>query len=153
MSDLFQKALTLITGETPKISTKTPKSLKASKSATDFLRMPKNRPLKNLTERDLISLESQIGAQIFGVAPKGTRREFFNLDPTTWIWHEASEKGETTVRYEVHDHGILKVLGGARYEFIEGEELDRFVTAVLMYYERVAREVYQRDPATGQKSI
>ena len=147
MSDLLQKALSLITG--------TPGSaIKISKPRTDFLLKPvKNRPLKKLTERELITLESQIGAQIFGETPKGVRREFFNLDPTTWIWHESSKDSEMTIRYEVHDNGVLKVMGGARYEFIEGEELNRFVTAVQMYYERVAREVYHRDPATGQKIV
>ena len=53
-----------------------------------WLKMPKNRPLKQLTERDLIRLESEIGAQLFGPLPKGRRREFFCLDASTWIWHE-----------------------------------------------------------------
>ena len=41
----------------------------------------KNRPLKKFTERELIQLESEIGATIFGEKPEHvTRREFFNLD-------------------------------------------------------------------------
>ena len=145
MSDLLRKALSLITGEP---ATAMPKM---TASSTNFLRVNKNRPLKKLTERELITLESQIGVQIFGELPKGTRREFFCLDASTWIWHESDKNSETTIRYEVHDNGILKVMGGARYEFLEGEELNRFVTAVQVYYEQVARNIYHRDPRTGQK--
>ena len=145
MPDLLRKALSLITGEP---ATSMPKM---SGTSTNFLRANKNRPLKKLTERELITLESQIGAQIFGELPKGTRREYFCLDATTWIWHESNKNNETTIRYEIHDKGILKVMGGARYEFLEGEELSRFVTAVQVYYEQVARNIYHRDPRTGQK--
>jgi hypothetical protein len=141
MSDIFKKALSLITG---------------SPVTSDTLKMPKNRPFKKLTERDLLSLESQIGASLFGPIPEGHRREFFCLDDVTWIWHEEwkDEKGTphaTTTRYEVHDKGILKVQEGARYKYIEGEELENIVVATRMYYEQVARKVYNRDPATGKK--
>lgn len=151
MSDLFKKALSLITGDPALIGKSQPKAAPV-KQSTDFLRMPRGkRSQPTITERQLISAESRIGAEIFGPVPQGARREFFNLDPTTWIWHENDGQKETTVRYEIHDTGVLKVLGGARYEFLQGEELNRFVTAVQMYYERVAREVYRRDPQTGQK--
>ena len=41
----------------------------------------KDRPLKKFTERELIQLESEIGATIFGEKPAYVaRREFFNLD-------------------------------------------------------------------------
>ncbi len=142
MADVFKKALKLLTGN----DISTPK-----------LTMPKNRPFKTLTERELIQLESNIGSELFGPIPAGNRREFFNLDPTTWIWHEewidveTGKKKVATTRYEVHDNGILKVLEGAKYKFIEGEELRNLTVAVQMYHERVVREVYNRDPATGEK--
>lgn len=140
MSDVFKKALSLLTG-TP--------------ASPDKLRMPKNRPFKKLTERDLLSLESQIGASIFGPIPNGHRREFFCLDERTWIWHEEwkdekSTQRTTTTRYELHDKGILKVQEGARYKYIEGEELQNLQVAIRMYYEQVARKVYKRDPQTGK---
>jgi hypothetical protein len=122
------------------------------------LRMPKNRkrPLKKLTERELLQLESEIGAKLFGDAPKDGRREFFCLDEKTWIWHEewleeGGKRQQRTIRYEVHEKGILKVQEGARYSFVEGEELQNLMTAATMYYEQVARHVYKRDPQTGQK--
>lgn len=116
----------------------------------------KKRPLKDLTERELITLESEIGGQLFGPVQKGGRREFFNLDPKTWMWHEewideAGKKQQSTIRYEVDDKGILKVSEGARYNYLEGEELNNFTVAIQMYYERVMREIYKRDPQTGQK--
>jgi hypothetical protein len=141
MRNVFKKAMSLIVGD----------------ASTVKLTMPKNRPLKKLTERELLQLESEIGAKLFGEVPAGHRREFFCLDETTWIWHEewvdqkTKRAHQTTTRYEVHDNGILKVQEGARYSFIEGAELDNLVLATKMYYEQVARGVYKIDPHTGQK--
>ena len=107
------------------------------------------------TRRQLIQRESEIGGQLFGPVPDGHHRQFFNLDPTTWIWYEewADEKGETqsrTTRYEVHQNGVLKIQDDAPYYFIEGQELVNLTAAIRTYYERVSREVYHRDPLTTQ---
>jgi hypothetical protein len=136
---MFQKVLSLIVGDDPQ---------------ANLMRMPKNHPAPKLTERDLLRQESKIGSGLFGPVPKGHRREFFCLDESTWIWHEEwkDEKGverQSTVRYEVHPNGILKVMDGPRYQFIEGEELDNLVAATRLYYEQVARQIYNRDPKTG----
>ena len=143
MATIIQKALKLLVGDDV---------------STDWLKMPKRRPLKVLTERELLTLESEVGAKLFGPVPAGHRREFFCLDEYTWIWHEewldASKKLATsTIRYEVSDHGVLKVQEGARYSYLEGEELQNFGIAIRMYYEQVARQVYHRDPATGQSLV
>lgn len=143
MADVLKKALQLLTGSDPD-------------ALANFKVSKKKRPLKALTERELIQLESEIGARLFGPIPKGHRREFFNLDANTWIWHEESldATGKTqvsTTRYEVQEKGILKVQEGARYTFLDGEELRNLTLAVQMYYERVMREIYHRDPQTGQK--
>ena len=138
MADAFKKALSLFTGVDPSV---------------DFLKLPKNRPLKTLTERELIQLESEIGRELFGPTPKGHRREFFNLDPHTWIWYEeyvdAAGKTKTaTTRYEVQEKGVLKAQDGARYSYIDGEELQNFDLAIGMYYEQVMRGVYKKEPRT-----
>lgn len=139
---VFKKAMSLIVGDA---------------NSTIDLRMPKNRPLKKLTERELLQLESEIGAKLFGDIPAGHRREFFCLDAKTWIWYEESinaqtkKRDQTTTRYEIHDNGILKVLEGARYSYLEGAELENFVLATRMYFEQVARGIYKRDPKTGKK--
>lgn len=129
--NLIQQALTLITG----------------KSA--------ERPLQKLTKRQLIELESQIGSRLFGPIPDGHKREFFCLDEKTWVWHEewrgADNKTQSsTVRYEVQPAGILKVQSGRVYKYIDGEELTHFALAVRMYYEQCMREIYKKDPYTGQ---
>lgn len=141
MSQVFQKALQLLVGNDPSAEFKFKKS---------------NRPLGQLTERELLQLESEIGSQLFGPIPKGHRRSFFNLDQSTWIWHEEwlDEKNnlqQATTRYEIQNDHILKVQEGARYSYLEGKELENLALAVQMYFERVMREVYQRDPQTGQK--
>ncbi len=118
----------------------------------------KKRPLHELTERELIQRESEIGREIFGPIKKGHRREFFNTDPRVWIWHEewldeAGKRHQLTTKYEVRDDAIWKVQPGPRYIQLTGEELKNFHQAVMIYFERVMREVYERDPKTGKKLL
>ncbi len=141
MGNILQKAINLLTGDDWSPQT---------------LLMPRKRPLNKLTERELLTLESEIGGKLFGPIPRGHRREFFCLDKDTWIWYEEwlDEKGrlqQATTRYEVQAKGVLKVQEGARYSYIEGDELKNLVLAARMYYEQVARDIYKRDPHTGQK--
>lgn len=115
----------------------------------------RSRSLRDLTERELIQRESEIGRELFGPIPRGHRREFFNTDPHIWIWHEEwvneSGKHQLTTKYEVRDDGVWKVQPGPRYVRIEQDELRNFQRAVAVYTERVMREIYHRDPKTGQK--
>ncbi len=140
MGKLLKKITGLITGEPSALSFK----------------MPKNRSLKRFTERELLQFESEIGSKLFGSIPEGHRREFFCFDDVTWIWYEEWKDPKTgklqtaTTRYELHQKGIMKVQEGARYSFLEGEELANFDAATAMYYERVMREVYGYDPVTGK---
>lgn len=142
MSSVFAKALQLLTG---------------ADDQSSLLKMPKRRLFKGLSERELIQLESEIGAKLFGPIPAENRREFFYLDKNTWIWHEEWQEVETgksmsiTTRYEIHENGILKAQEGAQYMYLEGEELQNLLVAIQMYYEQVARKIYKRDPHTGQK--
>lgn len=147
MADLLKKAFELLVGDDN--TSLTMPALKLPK---------KTRPLRKLSQRELIQLESEIGATLFGPIPKGHHRQFFNLDRTTWIWYEEwidhlGKKKSTTTRYEIHDQGILKVQEGARYNFIEGQEFENFIMSTRMYYEKVARELYKRDPQTGQSLV
>lgn len=120
------------------------------------LKMPKVLPAKKLTERELIQRESEIGGQLFGPVASGCQRKFFNLDAKTWIWYEEYKDASgalksITTRYEVQDSGILKAQEGARYSYLEGDELRNFGQAVQLYYQKVMTDVYRRNPATGQK--
>ena len=138
---VLRKALTLLVGNTDDMS---------------YLKLPKGkRAQRQMSERDLLQLESDIGRELFGPIPKGHRREFFCLDEKTCIWYEAykdanGKEVESTTRYEVQGEKILKVQAGARYSYLEGAELDNLLRAVGMYYERVMRGVYQADPSTGR---
>jgi hypothetical protein len=135
MADIFKKALSLIIGN----------------PAQDQA----GRPLKKLTERELIRLESEIGRELFGPIPKSHRREFFCLDAHTWVWFEewidekTKKAKNLTTRYEIHPNGILKVQEGHPYQLIEGQELRNLSTATKLYRERVMRDIYRRDPHTG----
>lgn len=122
-------------------------------------RLPwRNRPLKKLTKRQLIQLESEIGRTIFGTLPRGHHREFFNLDADTWIWHEewldqTGKRQQVTTRYEVRDRDVIKVQPGPRYYRVEGDELKNLRRAVEMYHEKVMRNIYSRHPRTGEKLL
>lgn len=129
--NIFQKLIRLLTGDTKKV------------------------PAKIVTERSLIERESEIGRELFGPIPAGHKREFFCLDPQTWVWHEEWKdenniSRSSTTRYEVQPGGILKVQPGRVYKYLEGEELENLGIAVKLYYERCAREVYGKDPYTGR---
>ena len=144
MASVLKKALKLLVGDD---------------MPSEWLKLPKRkRPLQPLSERELLTPESEIGAQLFGPIPEGHRREFFCLDDKTWIWHEewldAKRKLQAdTIRYEITDKGILKVQAGPHYDYLEGDELRNFGVAVRMYYEQIARQLYRRDPATHQKLV
>lgn len=142
----------------PGILQKTVKLLIGSEQSLS-VRPKKSRPLKKLTERELISLESEIGAKLFGPVATGHRREFFCLDKDTWIWYEewtdttTGKSKSLTTRYEIREDKILKAQEGAQYSFLEGKELQNLLTSIQLYYEQVARDVYKRDPQTRQKLV
>ncbi len=139
MSSILDQAMQLLVGDQPK-------RLSGQQQV---------RPLKQLTDRQIIKLESEIGRTLFGEIPKGRTREFFCLDEDTWVWHEEwkGEDGQPksqTVRYEIHPKGILKVEhGGKNHKILKGQELANLALATRMYHERVMRELYKRDPRTG----
>ena len=89
-------------------------------------------PFKKMNQRDLVDLESSLGATIFGAIPEGHRREFFNVDNDTWIWHEEWAVGnkqicERTIRYEISETQVIKVEPGPHYTHIKGKELNNFI--------------------------
>ncbi|PKL31337.1 hypothetical protein CVV43_03130 [Candidatus Saccharibacteria bacterium HGW-Saccharibacteria-1] len=140
MAAVFSKAVKLLVG---------------SDISSDPTKKPKKRPFKELTERELIQLESEIGAKLFGPVKPGERREFFNEDAKNWIWYEEwigvdKKRQNMTTRYEIHDNGILKVQDGKPYVYIKGQELKNLSMSIQMYYENVMREIYKRDHRTGE---
>lgn len=128
MASLLQTALNLIVGVKPSVK----------------------RPLSTLSERQLIKLESVIGSQLFGAVSAGGKREFFCQDAKTWVWYEETAEGAITTEYRVESQGVLKIKDGKNIGYIEDDELENLALATRMYYERVMRELYKRDPRTGQ---
>lgn len=111
-----------------------------------------------MSQRQLIQAESEIGRTLFGPVPKGGRREFFCLDEDTWIWHEewtdaAGKKQARTTRYEVRGEEVIKAQDGEKRTYVTGAELENLVRAAHLYYDRVTRGIYHRDPATGRKLV
>jgi hypothetical protein len=137
MAGLFQKALYLLT---------------SSDSGQMIRRAPQS---SKSTRQQLLEREGEIGGHLFGPIPMGRKRKFFNLDPKTWVWSEEWIDGKgkrqtLTARYKVYQDGILKELDGQPYYYLDGQELKNFLAATKLYYNRVARDIYHRDPGTGK---
>lgn len=103
---------------------------------------------KELTEKDLIRMESEIGGTLFGPVSAGNRREFFCLDEHTWIWNEStvdSKTGKTstfTTSYEIRGDQIVKTQDGQPQRYTSLEESRNLVTAMTQYYELIQRRIY-----------
>ena len=96
--------------------------------------------------RKLLRHEAQIGGTLFGPIAPGGRREFFCLDPNTWVWHEEwidqfGQHQVKTTRYDVRPNTILKVQDG-QYFALGREEMDHLVHAINTYVDRVESELY-----------
>jgi hypothetical protein len=92
--------------------------------------------------REILRKSAQIGGTVFGSIPKGVRREFFCLDPHTWIWHEEwTDEHKVhhvrTTRYDVRPHGIFKAQDGQPYQPLTSVELDNFYYATQAYTQAV----------------
>ena len=102
-------------------------------------------PRRPATEAELLSLESNIGRNIFGPIPDGTQREFFNHKNNIWIYHESCEESGrmTTIRYEVRTDGVYKKsFQSKQYVRIESGELDNFMVATREYLRLIKRDLY-----------
>lgn len=96
--------------------------------------------------RSLMRWEAKLGGELFGPVPKGTRREFFCLDPKTWVWHEewTDERGRRqtlTTRYDIRANGVLKSQGTDEYYELSQAEATNLYNAISMYGERVLPEL------------
>lgn len=95
-------------------------------------------------ERDLIRRESEIGRTLFGPIPKGTKRDFFCLDETTWIWHEESNGKAKVTRYLIKSNEIVKSVNGGQYERISVKEAENFQYATQAYSQKVDELLYNQ---------
>jgi len=118
--------------------------------AKKLLSVNYNPSNSKLTEKQLKSLEAEIGAAIFGPIAPNERRAFFNDNRESWFFHQ--EKVDSmknlhsiTLHYEVRPEGVLRVSNqmGMKCEMISGEELANFINATEIYYSRVMDKIYK----------
>ena len=100
-----------------------------------------------MTYADLINAESALGRTIFGPIPVGHQREFFVHKKNIWVWHEAwfDEKGAehgVTIRYEVHETGVYKIINNSLSSKLAGAELENFRRATKKYLELIKTNLY-----------
>jgi hypothetical protein len=95
-------------------------------------------------ERDLIRRESEIGRTLFGPLPVGTKRDFFCLDETTWIWHEESKGSVKVTRYMIKPTEIVKSVNGGQYERITSKEAENFRLATQAYAQKIDELLYKQ---------
>jgi hypothetical protein len=97
--------------------------------------------------RELIQQEAVIGGQLFGLIPKGHKRQFFSLDENTWIWYEEwtenGQKRNVTTRYDVRPNGIIKVQDGHSPQVLSDSETVNLYKASEIYYKKVSAN-YER---------
>ena len=110
----------------------------------------KRRFFKKMGASELFDLESELGSQIFGPAPNGISREFFNLNENSWIWHEEYTDGngnlrKFTTRYEIQPDKVVKIQPGPRYFEVKGQELANFHAAVSAYHKAVLSQIYRKN--------
>lgn len=101
-----------------------------------------------LTEKDLVRMESKIGAKLFGPILPGHKREFFCLDAHTWVWYESATNpatGETsaiTTRYEIRGDRIVKIQDGQPNTYTSLEESRNLVAAMKQYRKLTEQYIY-----------
>jgi hypothetical protein len=103
---------------------------------------------KTKLRTDLLRHEAKIGGELFGPVPNGGRREFFCLDPYTWIWFEEwtdkhKNRQSRTTRYDVRSNGIFKVQDGRKHQLVADNEALRLFEAMKAYERRCRTELYQ----------
>ena len=95
---------------------------------------------------DQINAESELGRTIFGPVPADHQREFFEHKKNLWIWHESwTEAGHlqtVTIRYEVHETGVYKIVNNSSSTKLSGAELDNFRRATKKYLELIKSNLY-----------
>ena len=105
---------------------------------------------------EAIREEAKIGGTLFGPVPEGTTREFFCLDPYTWVWHEewTDEQGKyqiRTTRYDIRPGGVYKAQDGQPYRPVSEKEAYNLLQAVRRYNPAIDAELDPILAANGVK--
>lgn len=116
--------------------------------------------LRDLAEKGVKKEESAIGASIFGNQKPNERIEFFNDNRASWFFYQSITDAsgniiaEQTFHYEVLPEGIMRISNGVgmNCKFIEGQELDNFMSATEIYYDRVMNQLYNYNSDSSKKA-
>jgi len=108
---------------------------------------PSQQQARQEARRNLIRKEAIVGGQLFGSVPTGHRRQFFCLDQHTWVWHEdwkdkMGQEHSRTTRYNIRPNGVIKTSDGKNYHVISPSEARNLREAVVLYYNRVMKDLY-----------
>ena len=112
-----------------------------------FSKLLGSQPSQLDIKQELLRKESEIGRQLFGPIPPGTKRDFFRLDTTTWVWHEESPQGVRNTKYMVRPKEIVKSVNGGHYQPISQKEAHHLLKAAELYVKRTDDELYK--PVVG----
>lgn len=107
------------------------------------------KPKKERIHREVLEIESKIGAEIFGPIEKGRQRSFFCLNRYTWVWHEQWLDNSKAARsmmtyYHIRTNGILKSSGNQDYKPLSTSELNNFIKAAEIYSQTVPQRLLSR---------
>ncbi len=119
---------------------------------TQFFKTGTPEDRKHAITQDLMRREAALTTDIFGPVPQGTRREFFCLDASTWIWYEEwtgqdGHQNVVTTRYVIRPKEILKSQNGGAYSKLAPDEVRNFHKAIVSYEHRVKTQLYRKNPA------
>lgn len=112
-------------------------------------RLSEEEQMRTAIYRNLLKREAAVGGTLFGPLPEGTKREFFCLDQTTWIWHEEwtdknGRKQIKNTRYDIRPNGILKTQNGQGYRMASLDESLRLQEAIALYLQAVKTNIYAK---------
>ncbi len=105
--------------------------------------------------KDLMRREADLNKNLFGPVPKGTKRDFFNLDKHTWIWYEewtddSGQLQQMTTRYVVRPTEILKSQNGGAYFRLTTDEAKNFQKATDSYIKNAKKNLYATSNSTAK---
>ena len=96
-----------------------------------------------------IKKEAYLGGRIFGNLQQHQQREFFCLDPKTWIWHESWQDKETKkqqafmLRYDIKSDQIYKRKDNDDCpHLLDQQESRNLQTAIAVYRTEVLAKLY-----------
>jgi len=110
---------------------------------------------KPLTKESLINQEAVLGSKI--VSTKVGHEYFFLYDDhDNWMFYEQPSKDglvrhPSILHYEIVDGTVVRHELGKPSAEVKGEEFLRLWYTIAFYHDAVLREVYNRNPETGEK--